>query len=221
MALGLATPFIGIASVKLFRVIDYEIYPRVIQSIFIAGLALFIAGILVKNYWKGGQTESQNNPFDMWSNAGAFAQEKSFDWTGIGCSLLVLGPGLFFIVGMLFAREFPYAPFVGFGFFVVCLIVGNKLYRIGKESRVAQVQAETLAQSPFATQNLFPYSTSTPVNQVAANAIESPPASDTNLPQIIPGRRPEGFVLVDHSEATGCGVTFSASSRRSGMALLC
>ncbi len=29
----------------------------------------------------------------------------------------------------------------------------------------------------------------------------------STLPQIIPGRRPEGFVLVDNSEALGCGLT--------------
>jgi hypothetical protein len=201
MGLGVATPIVGIAIVKMLGVIEYEIYPRVIQSIFIAALSLLIIGILVKNYWKGGQMAAAINAFDVWSDSGASASEKPFDWTGIGCSLFVLGPGLFFIVGMLFARDFEYAPFVGFGALILCMIVGNVLYRIGGRTRAAQLEAETRAQSALTNQSRFTDSTS-----ATTGGIEFTGAA--NLPQIIPGHRPEGFVLVDNSQATSCGLIF-------------
>jgi hypothetical protein len=211
MGLGVATPFIGHYVMKMLPPLDNKL--RVVQAIFIGALLLFIAGILVKNYWKGGQQAAQKNPFDMGSTAyAAPPQQAAFDWTGVGCSLMVLGPGLGFILGLLFSEDFEYAPIVGALSFVLFTLIGNSLYGAGKKNRAAKAQAESVAKSPFANGSPFAYPLATtgsdPMVNKMVNEIENPSLSDANLPQIIIGRRPEGFVLVDHSEATGCGVTF-------------
>src|SRR5688572_15916146 len=115
MGAGVIAPVVGIIFTK-FGTMDRDIYMRLLQAVFITGLVLFVAGILVKNYWTKGKPAAVHDPFRLWSNANQAASEKPFDWTGIGCSLLVLGPGLFFIVGFLFVRELEeYSLGIGFG----------------------------------------------------------------------------------------------------------
>ena len=146
MIAGVLTPVIGIAITK-FVTFEFDTYRRVIQAIFIAGLILFIGGILVRNYWKGPKPDERYDPSGLWSNANRAVQEKQFDWTGIGCSLLVLGPAIFFIIGMLFAQDFEYAPFVGFGCLVLCIIVGNQLFRLGRSRRARELSEEKAANA--------------------------------------------------------------------------
>jgi hypothetical protein len=200
MGAGVITPVVGIICTK-FVTLDFDIYIRVLQAIFITGLGLFVSGILVKNYWTRGKTATRHDPFHMWSNANHTAQEQSFDWTGVGCSLLALGPGIFFIVGFLFAREFEYASVASFVCLALFLIVGSKLFRLGRARRTAQVAGENAASSLLAGASTFDYSSRT-------NAVGDASLANKNLPQIYPGRRPEGFVLVDNSGAAGCGVAF-------------
>ena len=200
MGAGVMTPVVGIIFTK-FVTIDFDTYPRVLQAIFITGLALFVSGILVKNYWTSSKAATKHDPFGFWSNAGHAAQEKSFDWTGVGCSLLALGQGTFFIVGFLFAQEFEYAPVVGFVCMALFLIVGNQLLRPGRARKEAQRTEERVADFLNAKAN----ASADPSPRSAASVAG---ITHTQPPQIFPGRRPEGFVLVDSSGAAGCGVAF-------------
>lgn len=193
MIAGVATPIIGIAVTK-FVELEFDIYRRVIQAIFIAGLVLFVGGILVKNYWKGSKADERYDPSGLWSNANRGVPEKQFDWTGVGCSLMVLGPGIFFIVGFLFAQEFEYAAVIGFACVALFLIVGTKLYGLGKARRAMALSEERAANALRANAGVTGHS--------GANA------SHENLPQITPLNVPEGFVLVDASEGVTCGIPF-------------
>ena len=191
MIAGVATPIIGIAITKVVT-LEFANYRRVIPAIFIAGLVLFVGGILVKNYWKGSKADERYDPSGLWSNANRVAQKRQFDWTGIGCSLLVLGPGIFFIVGILLGRAFDYAPVVGFVCVVLFTIVGSKLYNLGKARRAQELSEERVA------------------NALRANAgvTGSERPADENLSEITPLTTPEGFVLVDDSKAVTCGIGF-------------
>jgi hypothetical protein len=200
MGAGVITPVVGILVTK-FVTIDFDTYPRVLQAVFITGLVLFVSGILVKNYWTKSKPAAKHDPFHMWSNASHRAQEKPFDWTGVGCSLLALGPGIFFIVGFLFAQDFEYAPVAGFVCMALSLLVGNQLLRLGRTRRKTQAYEERSA-------NYQEANASTGEDSSALRVASNAGITHTRPPQIIPGRRPEGFVLVDTSGAAGCRIAF-------------
>jgi len=191
MIAGVATPIIGIAVTK-FVPLEFDIYRRVLQAIFIAGLVLFVGGILVKNYWKGSKADERYDPSGLWSDANHAVREKRFDWTGVGCSLMVFGPGIFFIVGMLFAQDFEYAAVIGFACFVLFVFVGGNLYRLGKARRGKELSEEKAANALRANAGVTGHS--------GGNA------SHQNLPRITPLTVPEGFVLVDASEGVTGGI---------------
>lgn len=159
---GIATPLIGIGVTKIVS-FDVEVYPRVIQSVFIAGALILIAGILVRSYWPD-KTDSTARPFDT---------------TGLGCVFMILWPAISFIGGMLFAKESEKAPLIAFIVGGICLFVGVGLFNGGRKRKAALAEED------------------------------APSDAEARPPKIIPGTRPEGFLLVDET-GLGCIAIFFA-----------
>jgi hypothetical protein len=198
MGAGILTPIAGVILTKIVT-FDFDTYPRVIQGVFSAGLLLFVAGILIKNYWPASKEAAHGDPAQLWANDAPTTSEQPFDWTGIGCASLALGPGLFFVIGFLFASEFEYAPVAGFICLVFFLLVGLRLNHVSSNRKQAALEAKNAAAyTQERTRELSGEATVETQGEI----------TDRRPPQIVPGRRPEGFVLVDTSKSVTCGIAF-------------